>query len=561
MAQVVNVAPIEIYRDEAMPRFIAALSTQIDTKRKQEEAMRQAKLKQNEDNARLFGEGAKNLQKYAEIDFLTPAVSNRLIQEGINKLTKSVKDNTAQADVPLLGVEVAQQIGALKNFKTNVESARTRIKELYPSVSDENITALANKYFYRQIENPDGTVTEDVNWNNLPNIQELILGEFTNNPSRYADLPALTNSMSRTIGGIKTTPFTESRKTDPTGRRTLSLGVKADRMPFEDIIDITDPDTGLKARVPGIRVVPFAGFNKPDGTPYNVISDNTFNNLISNADKSFPNMLNVKADGMMVDHNTQVIFDRLKEIESGKKKGEPKFSDRQIMEFAREQAVGAGANESVELEGAFPGFVNKYIPSNMDAFVRIAATKAVSDLGRYNPDGTLKVIEYDRGDVRDAAGSGGGGTAGAETPTIDLTGYVDGFLGNRRIAPFSAMGSVYRTAVMEQAKNDIGISSIGAGDIEIVRLVPTSSQPATVGYRVTRDIENASGDVVIKKGVSFPLDQSANISVSKKAGGQKAATAAMRQSATQGKVITTAEFRAMTPTERDKFIKAGGKHQ
>lgn len=402
MAQVVNVSPVQVNDDGSSARFISVLNSQLESRRRQEDAMRQAAIKQREDNMKLFGEGAKNLQKYSEIDFLTPVVSNRIIQEETQKLAEAIRNGNAQVDVPLLMLNTSQRIGSLKNYKANVEEAKTRIKELYPSVSDQNIISLANKYFYRQTQNPDGTVSEDVNWDNLPKIQELIMGEFASNPSRYADLPALTNTMSKVIGGIKTTPFKESRKTDPTGTRTISLGVSADRMPFEELIEITDPETKLKTRVPGVKVVPFAGFRRPDGTPYNVISDNSFNTLISSSDKSLPNMLNVKADSMIVDHNTQVIYDRLKRINSRSEKGKPKFDDQALMSYAREQAVGANAEGSVELEKNFPGFVNKYIPSNMDAFVRIAATKAVSDLGRYNPDGTVRVVEYDRGDVKDS---------------------------------------------------------------------------------------------------------------------------------------------------------------
>lgn len=395
MAQVVNVSPVQIEDDGSSARFISVLNSQVESKRRQEEAMRQAAIKQREDNMKLFGEGAKNLQKYSEIDFLTPVVSNRIIQEETQRLAEAIKNGNAQVDVPLLMLNTSQRIGSLKNYKANVEEAKTRIKELYPSVSDQNIISLANKYFYRQTQNPDGTVSEDVNWDNLPKIQELIMGEFASNPSRYADLPALTNTMSKVIGGIKTTPFKESRKTDPTGTRTISLGVSADRMPFEELIEITDPETKLKTRVPGVKVVPFAGFRRPDGTPYNVISDNSFNTLIASSDKSLPSMLNVKADSMIIDHNTQVIYDRLV-------KANPRMDKEVILEWAREQAVGANADGSIELEKSFPGFVNKYIPSNMDAFVRIAATKAVSDLGRYNPDGTVRVVEYDRGDVKDS---------------------------------------------------------------------------------------------------------------------------------------------------------------
>jgi len=520
MAQVVNVAPIELYRDEAMPRFIAALSTQIETKRKQEEAMRQAKLKQNEDNARLFGDAAQNIQKYSEIDVIIPAVSNRLAQQAVDRVYKSLSDGTAQTEVPLLGVTIAQQIGALKNYKTNVESARTRIKELYPGVSDENITALANKYLYRQIQNPDGTVIEDVNWNNLPNIQELILGEFRNNPSRYADLPALTNSISRTIGGIKTNPFAESRKTDPTGKRTLSLGVKAEVMPFElDIFEKTDSELNLPYRVPGIRVVPFAGFNKPDGTPYNVIGDNVFNSLIASSDKSLPNMLNVKADGMIVDHNTQVIFDRLKEIESKKKKGEPKFSDEQIIQFAREQAVGAGARESVELEGAFPGFVNKYLPSNIDAFVRIAATKALSDTGRYNPDGSLKSVQFpERGDVKDSPKIIINNMPSRQESTINAFDAVFGRTGGRasklkdvafgaEVEPFVEFANNYgkRSRLgMKYSANDIELVPNQSGTMSIVSRT-TNAQTGKVETENIGTIDRRTVDMFMNK----PLGQKA----------------------------------------------------
>lgn len=394
MAQVVNVSPVQIEDDGSSARFLSVINSQIESRRKQEEAMRQAAIKQREDNMRLFGDGVENLQKYSEIDFLAPVVSNRIIQEETRRLAEAIKNGNAQVDVPLLMLNTSQRISSLKNYKTNVEEAKTRIKELYPSVSDQNIISLANKYFYKQTKNPDGTVTEDVNWDNLPKIQDLILGEFKSNPSRYADLPALSNSMSRVIGGVKTELFEDKRRMDPTGTKLTSIGVKVNMMPFEELIEITDQETGLKVKVPGIKVVPFAEFKRPDGTPYNVVSDNTFNGLKANADKSLTNMFNVQADAMVVDHNTQVIYNSLVSAN-------PKMDKEVALELAREKAVGANAQGSVELEKSFPGFVNKYIPSNMDAFVRIAATKALSDMGRYNPDGTVNNVQYDRGIVRD----------------------------------------------------------------------------------------------------------------------------------------------------------------
>lgn len=542
MAQVVNVSPVQINDDGSSSRFISVLNSQIESRRRQEEAMRQSAIKQREDNMRLFGDGVKNLEKYNQLKILKGPIKNQIVQQELSNLASALNSGDAQIDVPLLMLKTSQTISNLDNVEKNVEAAKNRIKELYPSISEENIIGLANKYIYKQTQNPDGTITEDINWDNLPKMQDLILGEFASNPSRYANLPALTNSMSRVIGSIKTDVFEDKRRMDPTGTKLTSVGVKANKLPFEELIDITDPDTKLKTRVPGVKVVPFVGFKKPDGTLYNVVSDNTFNGLIANSDKSLPNMLNVKADSMIVDHNTEVIFNQIKS-QGGLGEDDDEMA---LKDWAREQAVGANAQGSVELEKNFPGFVNKYIPSNMDAFVRIAATKALSDLGRYNPDGTINDVQYDRGEVRDnpraAGGSGGGGgTAAAGTQTIDLSGYVKGYLGNRNAAPFNAMGSLYRTAVIDQAKSDAGVSNIGAGDIEMVKVAPTASQPAEVGYRFVRDIEDSSGNIVINKGTVFPLDPSTNVTVSKSVGGQRSATAAVRQNVGQSSTTTQAK--------------------
>lgn len=391
MAQVVNVSPVQIEDDGSSQRFLSVINTQIESRRKQEEALRLARLRQIEDNNKIFGNALMNADKFAAIDGVSPDAINEVISgylQGLSKAQKAGGDNMA-LNVASVIADASIKYNGLKGFKPQLEEAIDELGTMFPSLSKQNIAALANRYFYEEQKLPDGSVRAGVNWNNLPRIKQLVKGEVVSNPERYIDMAGVINNAFQSISKIKESDYNPSVRLDPSSNKNVSVKVDGKIKDYETVIDVKEPKTGITVKVPGIKLTEIDGsYNPLTGGKYKSVDESTFNSIINNAQdlrQSIP-FLSINA---MNDHNTGVIYEYLK------KNNPNKLPDSELIEAARNKAIGINESsmETPVAKGGvsdIPGIVNKYLPSNLELFGRVGVTKLLSDSGRYNPDGTLK---------------------------------------------------------------------------------------------------------------------------------------------------------------------------
>lgn len=395
MAQVVNVQPVVIQDDGSTQRFIAVLSNQIESRRRQEQAAEEARIRQIQDNYKVFGDRLnESANFFKSIDGVSADITNRIGEEYKKQLAERLSNNqsspTYQLEVAALTSDLAKRRSDLSSFKPQFEEALKEIKALAPSVSEQNLMAAAMNYFYKQQQLPDGSVARDVNWANLPNMKNLLVGEFKSNPERYVDLASSKNSLFNTIEKIEGEEFTPTIKKDPDSKTTLAVSVKGKIKPFEQKIKKKEPTTGLEVEVPGIKFGDYTGLTNPyTGAPYKIVDEDVFTSIRTYGGASVDSDLQYSAIDFMNNHNQAAIFKYLRQNNPAS------VPDAQLLEEARSRAVGVNSENITKPFaqggiGDVPGAVNKYKPSDYDIFKRLALTKMLSDTGRYNPDGTLK---------------------------------------------------------------------------------------------------------------------------------------------------------------------------
>lgn len=523
MAQVVNVSPVQINDDGSSQRFISGLYSQVESRRKQEEAMRLARLKQIEDNNKIFGDALMNADKFAAIDGVSPKAINDVVTgylEGLAKARQAGGDNMV-LNVASVVADASIKHNSLKSFKPQLEEAVAELGTMFPSLSKQNVAALANKYFYEEQQLPDGSVRAGVNWNNLPRIKELVKGEVVSNPERYIDMAGVVNNAFQSISKIKESDYNPSVRLDPSSNKNVSVKVDGKIKDYETVVDVKEPKTGITVKVPGIKLTEIDGtYNPLTGGKYKSVDESTFNSIVTNAQdlrQSIP-FLSINA---MNDHNTGVIYEYLK------KNNPDNLPDSKLIETARNKAIGINESsmETPVVKGGvsdIPGIVNKYLPSNLELFGRVGVTKLLSDSGRYNPDGTLKSATVSPSvDLQKPGGVTINNFPNRAESTINAFDTVSSRMGGRTSALSEVAFGAEIDPFVEFANANGSRARLGfkysASDIQ---LVPNQNGTMTVtsGQEKIGTIDRRTVDMIINKPVGQKAQQAIVESENKRTG-------------------------------------------
>jgi len=148
-------------------------------------------------------------------------------------------------------------------------------------------------------------------------------------------------------------------------------------------------------------------------------------------------------------------------------------------------------------------------------------------------------------------------TQTGEVPMINASGNIIAKMqkdaeAGRPYTQVNTLGTAERNSILKEARNAVGVQSIGVGDIQLQ--IDADGNP---GIYTARDITQQGSDEVLYKAGTYlgPIDVQTDINANKQLGTKSAQKAV--QSA-KGKVIPKAEFLAMPLADRIKFKESGG---